>query len=70
MKYSELQDLTSNELTAKAHELRQECFTLRMQQASAQLEKTARIRLLRRSVARIETRLSALNRSKTSDSAK
>jgi len=60
MKMSELKDLTLIELTAKGRDLRQELFNLRQQQASAQLEKPARLRLLRRQIARIETRISQL----------
>jgi ribosomal protein L29 len=37
-------------------------FNLRLQQASAQLEKTARLRLLRRDVARLETRITQVQR--------
>jgi large subunit ribosomal protein L29 len=62
MKMSELKDLTLVELRAKSRDLRQELFNLRLQQASAQLEKTARLRLLRRDVARLETRISQLQR--------
>jgi large subunit ribosomal protein L29 len=60
MKMSEIKDLTLVELRAKSRDLRQELFNLRLQQASAQLEKTARLRLLRRDVARLETRISQL----------
>ena len=62
MKISELKDLSMTELRAKGRDLRQELFNLRLQQASAQLEKTARLRTLRRDVARIETRISQLLR--------
>ena len=62
MKLSELKDLTLIELTAKGRDLRQELFNLRLQQANAQLEKPARLRLLRRDIARIETRISELRR--------
>jgi large subunit ribosomal protein L29 len=62
MKTSELKDLTLVELRAKSRDLRQELFNLRLQQASAQLEKTARLRLLRRDVARLETRITQLQR--------
>ena len=62
MKMSEIKDLTLVELRAKSRDLRQELFNLRLQQASAQLEKTARLRLLRRDVARLETRISQLQR--------
>ena len=61
MKFSEIKDLTLVELSAKGRDLRQEMFNLRLQQASAQLEKPARIRELRKDIARIETQMSALN---------
>ena len=60
MKMSELKDFTQTELTAKSRDLRQELFNLRLQKASAQLEKPAQLRLLRRDIARIETRISQL----------
>ena len=62
MNTAELKDLTLIELTAKSRDLRQELFNLRLQQASAQLEKPARLRVLRRDIARIETRISELRR--------
>jgi large subunit ribosomal protein L29 len=58
MKFSELKDLTAAELAVKGSELRQELFNLRLQQASSQLEKPAKLRILRKDIARIETRLS------------
>jgi large subunit ribosomal protein L29 len=60
MKFPELKDSTLTELAAKGRELRQELFNLRLQQASAQLEKPARLRQLRRDIARIETRATQL----------
>ena len=60
MKMSELKDMTLVELAAKGRDLRQEVFNLRLQQASAQLEKPARLRTLRKDIARLETRLSQL----------
>ena len=60
MKMPELKDLTTVELTAKGRDLRRELFNLRLQQASAQLEKPARLRTLRRDIARVETRISQL----------
>jgi large subunit ribosomal protein L29 len=57
MKISELKDLTVLELNAKGRDLRQELFNLRLQQASSQLEKPARLRTLRRDIARVETQL-------------
>ncbi|HZL42102.1 MAG TPA: 50S ribosomal protein L29 [Verrucomicrobiae bacterium] len=60
MKMLELKDSTLVELVAKGRDLRQEIFNLRLQQASARLEKPARLRTLRRDIARIETRISQL----------
>ncbi len=62
MKMSELKDLTLVELSAKGRDLRQEIFNLRLQQASAQLEKPARLRTLRKDIARVETRITALSK--------
>ena len=57
-----IKDGTLVELTALSRELRQELFNLRLQQASAQLEKPSRLRLLRRDIARVETRITQLRR--------
>jgi len=62
MKMSELKDMTLVELLAKGRDLRQEIFNLRLQQASAQLEKPAQIRVLRRNIARLETRMTELRK--------
>ena len=56
----EIQEKTLAELHADARNWRQEIFNLRLQQASAQLEKPARLRILRRDIARLETRMSQL----------
>jgi large subunit ribosomal protein L29 len=55
-----LKDATLVELAAMGRDLRHEMFTLRLQQASSQLEKPARLRLLRKDIARVETRISQL----------
>jgi large subunit ribosomal protein L29 len=60
MKMSELKDMTLTELAAKGRDLRQEIFNLRLQQASSQLEKPARLRTLRKDIARLETQMSAM----------
>jgi large subunit ribosomal protein L29 len=65
MKFSEIKDSTVAELAAKSRDLRQEMFNLRLQQASAQLEKPARLRELRRDIARVETRLTQLRNEQT-----
>ncbi len=62
MKFSDpkIKDATLVELAALDRDLRHEIFQLRLQQASAQLEKPARLRTLRRDIARVQTRMSAL----------
>ena len=55
-----INEMTLPELQAKSRDLRQEMFTLRRQQASAQLEKPAQLRILRRDIARLETRITSL----------
>jgi large subunit ribosomal protein L29 len=69
MKYTELKDSTVQELTAKSRDLRQEIFNLRLQQASSQLEKPARLRTIRRDIARIETKISELRKSEAGKTA-
>ncbi len=65
MKKSELKELrekTLTELLAQSRDWRQEMFNLRLQQASGQLEKPARLRTLRRDVARAETQITLLRK--------
>lgn len=57
-----IKDATLIELASMSRDLRQEMFNLRLQQASAQLEKPARLRTLRKDIARLETRLSQLRK--------
>ncbi len=55
-----IKDATVVELAAMSRDMRVEMFALRRQQASSQLEKPARLRHLRKDIARIETRISQL----------
>jgi large subunit ribosomal protein L29 len=55
MKASELRELSADELQAKSNELRGELFNLKVKHSTGQLEDTARLALLRRNVARVET---------------
>jgi large subunit ribosomal protein L29 len=63
-KNNAFKELSAVELAAKGRDLRHEMFNLRLQQASAQLEKPARIRDLRKDIARVETQISALRTKK------
>ncbi len=55
MKPGEVRDLTTDELNDKLLQLKKEQFNLRFQRASGQLEKTARVREVRKDIARIKT---------------
>lgn len=55
MKAAELRDLPYEELQEKLSEAKEELFNLRFQAATNQLDNTARIRQVRREVARIAT---------------
>ena len=59
MKASELKSETPDQLKQRVSELRKEQFNLRFQRASGQLEKTDRVRAVRRDIARIKTVLGA-----------
>jgi len=51
----ELRDLSSDELQAKAADLKKEIFNLRFQQAMGQIENPMRLRTLRRDIAKTKT---------------
>ena len=58
-KAKEINQLTLDELSARVRELKQEALNLRLQQATGQLENTARIRLVRREIAQSMTAINA-----------
>jgi large subunit ribosomal protein L29 len=55
MKSSELRDLTVEELTDRERDLAEQMFALRLQKVTGQLEKPARVRQVRRDMARVMT---------------
>ena len=55
MKAKELQDQTTEELTLKERELRQDVFNLKLQKAAGQLANTAGIVKARKDLARVKT---------------
>lgn len=59
MKYKDIQELTDEELTAKLEEGRAELFNLRFQMATSQLDNTARVRTVKRDIARVQTEMRA-----------
>nr|WP_293785495.1 50S ribosomal protein L29 [uncultured Aeromicrobium sp.] len=52
---AELRALSADELSAKLKEAKEELFNLRFQNATGQLDNTARLRTVRREIARIYT---------------
>ena len=55
MKAADVRTKTQDQLTDELADLKKEQFNLRFQKATGQLEKTARIRQIRRDIARIKT---------------
>ncbi len=55
IKARELRDLSSEELLAKAADLKKEIFNLRVQQAMGQIENPMRLRILRKDIAKTKT---------------
>jgi len=55
VKPKDLRELSAQELVAKAEQLRTELFTARIRHSTGQLENTAKLKTLRRDVARVET---------------
>ena len=55
MKIEEVRQKTVDELTGQLGDLQKEAFNLRFQRASGQLKNTARVREVRRDIARIKT---------------
>ena len=55
MKVMEVRDRSEDELRESLVDLKKEAFNLRFQQATGQLENTARVRQVRRDIARVET---------------
>ncbi|RMD90908.1 MAG: 50S ribosomal protein L29 [Alphaproteobacteria bacterium] len=55
MDAKELRDKTPDQLRDQLRELKKEAFNLRFQQATGALENTARMRVVRRDIARVMT---------------
>lgn len=55
MKAKDLKELTREELLKKEKDLKEEMFNLRFQHSTGQLENTARMKVIKKDVARLET---------------
>ena len=63
VKFSEILELNPDELSRRLLDLKKEALTLRLQQATGQLENTARRLIVRRELAQVKT---AINQRKPS----
>jgi len=59
MKASEIRELSADDLTLKLKEARAELFNLRFQMATSQLDNTARVKQVKKDIARIQTEMRA-----------
>ncbi|MBP5314113.1 MAG: 50S ribosomal protein L29 [Eggerthellaceae bacterium] len=59
MKSTEIHELSAEDLQNKLKEARVELFNLRFQMATSQLDNTARVGLVKKDIARIQTELRA-----------
>ena len=59
MKPSEIRSLSAEDLQAKLKEARAELFNLRFQMATSQLDNTARVKQVKKDIARIQTEMRA-----------
>ena len=67
MKFKELKEKTAEDLKEERRDLKLEMMNLRVQKASGQLENPARIKIVRRTIAKIETLLSEKKLQQTTD---
>ena len=64
MKAKDIRALTTDQMLEKEKQYKEELFNLRFQQATGQLENSARLRQVRKNIARIKTILSEKELSK------
>lgn len=62
MKAKEIRELTTEEIVKQIAENKEELFNLRFQSAKGQLEKPARMREIRKTIARMKTEIGARER--------
>jgi len=64
MKIDELKNKTLDQLKSILMDLKKESFNLRFQKANGQLENTSRVKVVKRSVARVLTLINNVSRKK------
>lgn len=62
MKYNEITNKDKKDLIKMDHDLRQELFQLRLKSRTSQLEKKSEVIKTRKTIARVQTKLSELAR--------
>ncbi len=67
MNIKEIRDLSNEELVKEAASLKEELYDLRFQQATGSLENPARVRDVRKTIARIYTVLSERENAKSAE---
>jgi large subunit ribosomal protein L29 len=55
VKFTEISELSIEELSTRLRDLKEEALNLRLQQATGQLENTSRRRIVRREIAQVMT---------------
>ncbi|MBI1210099.1 MAG: 50S ribosomal protein L29 [Alphaproteobacteria bacterium] len=70
MKIDDVRALSKDQLGEELIKRRKEQFNLRFQKATGQLEKTSRIRIVRRDIAKISTVLGEIAKSETKTATK
>ena len=55
MKFKDIKEMSNDELLVQRRDFKMERINLRLQQQSGQLENPSRLRIIRRSIAQIET---------------
>ena len=55
MKYTDIKAMSDDELAKKLEEGRAELFNLRFQMATSQLDNTARVKTVKKDIARVQT---------------
>ena len=58
MKFTDIKEMSNDELVVQRRDFKMERINLRLQQQSGQLENPSRLRIIRRHIAQIETVLS------------
>ena len=62
MKYKDINKLTEDELKSKINSLKKDLFNIRFKKTNGQLTDTSKVSILKKDVAKIETKLNSKNK--------